>query len=91
MYRKDELHPTSLENFEIPSDGELSPDNRWVIMDNIIPWSESEEEYHQNLSEEMVAPAKTFRMSLGELINKDKFGKIDRETVKQIKENPYIK
>jgi hypothetical protein len=29
-------------------------------MANLIPWSEFEEEYAQNFSEEMGAPAKTF-------------------------------
>ena len=70
MYRRVELPPTSPENFEFPSQGKLSPDNRWVIMANLIPWSEFEEEYAQNFSEEMGAPAKTFRMALGALIIK---------------------
>ncbi|TRU81283.1 MAG: transposase, partial [Microcystis viridis Mv_BB_P_19951000_S69D] len=70
--------------------GKLSPDNRWVIMANLIPWSEFEEEYAQNFSEEMGAPAKTFRMALGALIIKEKLGTSDRETVEQIRENPYL-
>ncbi len=90
MYRKIELPPTSPENFEFPSEGKLSPDNRWVIMANLIPWSEFEEEYAQNFSEEMGAPAKSFRRALGALIIKEKLGTSDRETVEQIKENPYL-
>ena len=91
MYRRVELPPTSPENFEFPSQGKLSPDNRWVIMANLIPWSEFEEEYAQNFSEEMGVPAKTFRMALGALIIKEKLGTSDRETVEQIRENPYLK
>ncbi|NCQ87184.1 MAG: transposase, partial [Microcystis aeruginosa W13-18] len=90
MYRKIEQLPTSPENFEFPSEGQLSPDNRWVIMANLIPWSEFEEEYAQNFSEEMGAPAKSFRMALGALIIKEKLGTSDRETVEQIKENPDL-
>jgi hypothetical protein len=90
MYRKIEQLPTSPENFEFPSEGKLSTDNRWVIMANLIPWSEFEEEYAQNFSEEMGAPAKSFRRALGALIIKEKLGTIDRETVEQIKENPYL-
>ncbi|HEY9298217.1 MAG TPA: IS5 family transposase, partial [Phormidium sp.] len=41
-------------------------------------------------SEEMGAPAKAFRMALGALIIKEKLGISDRETVEQIKENPYL-
>ena len=38
----------------------------------------------------MGAPAKPFRMALGALIIKEKLGISDRETVEQIKENPYL-
>ena len=39
---------------------------------------------------EMGAPAKSFRMALGPLIIKEKLGISDRQTVEQIKENPYL-
>jgi len=39
---------------------------------------------------EVGAPAKSFRMALGALIIKEKLGISDRETVEQIKENPYL-
>jgi len=90
MARIVEQPPTSPENFELPFEGKLSPDNRWVIMANLIPWSEFEEEYAKNFSEEMGAPAKSFRIALGALIIKEKLGISDRETVEQIKENPYL-
>ena len=38
----------------------------------------------------MGAPAKSFRMALGALIIKEKLGITDRETVEQIRENPYL-
>jgi hypothetical protein len=90
MYRKIEQLPTPPDNFEFPSEGKLSPDNRWVIMANLIPWSEFEAEYASLFSEEMGAPAQTFRIALGALIIKEKLGTSDRETVEQIKENPYL-
>ena len=43
-----------------------------------------------NFSAEMGAPAKSFRLALGALIIKEKLGISDRETVEQIKENPYL-
>ena len=46
----------------------------FVIMADLIPWEEFEEEYAQNFSEEIGAPAKTFRMALGALIIKEKLG-----------------
>ena len=90
MYRKSELPSTPPENFELPFEGKLSQDNRWVIMANLIPWSEFEAEYASLFSEEMGTPAKTFRTALGALIIKEKLGTSDRETVEQIKENPYL-
>jgi IS5 family transposase len=39
-------------------------------MANLIPWSEFEAEYASFFSEEMGAPAKTFRIALGALIIK---------------------
>jgi hypothetical protein len=48
MYRKAASSPTSPENFELPFEGKLSQDNRWVIMANLRPWDEFEEEYAKN-------------------------------------------
>ncbi len=59
-------------------------------MAELIPWSEFEEEYAENFSEKMGAIAKPFRMALGSLIIKEKLGTSDRETVEQIRENPYL-
>ena len=59
-------------------------------MAQLIPWSEFEEEYADNFSEAKGAPAIPFRTALGALIIKEKLGISDRETVEQIKENPYL-
>ena len=90
MYRKIEESTHREKTFALPSEWSLCEDNRWVIMAELIPWSEFEEEYAQNFSEDMGAPAKPFRMALGALIIKEKLGISDRETVEQIKENPYL-
>jgi IS5 family transposase len=90
MYRKQEQPPIPPENFELTNECKLSQDNRWVMMASLIPWSEFEEEYASKFNEEMGAPAKSFRMALGALIIKEKLGISDRETVEQIKENPYL-
>ncbi|MEL6463079.1 MAG: IS5 family transposase [Cyanobacteria bacterium J06621_15] len=90
MYRFEEQSQVSSENFELPFEGKLSEDNRWVIMASLIPWSDFEEEYASIFSEEIGAPAKSFRMALGALIIKEKLGISDRETVEQVKENPYL-
>lgn len=90
MYRKIEQSSTPPENFEFPFEGKLLPENRWVIMADLIPWDEFEEEYAKLFSAEKGAPAKSFRMALGTLIIKEKLGTSDRETIEQIRENPYL-
>lgn len=90
MYRKVEPVATTASEFELPFGGKLAEDNRWVMMAQIIPWSEFEAEYAQNFATVMGAPAKSFRMALGALIIKEKLGISDRETVEQIRENPYL-
>ncbi len=90
MYRKSKQPELTPENFELPVAVKLSPNNRWVIMAELIPWSDFETEYAKKFSEKMGAPAKPFRMALGALIIKETLGISDRETVEQIKENPYL-
>lgn len=90
MYQKVQLEKISSEEFELPFEGKLSENNRWIIMASLIPWSEFEDEYAVLFSEDKGAPAKSFRMALGALIIKEKLGASDRETVEQIQENPYL-
>ncbi|EGK85806.1 IS5 family transposase [Microcoleus vaginatus PCC 9802] len=90
MYKKAEFASLSPSDFELPSCGKLSASNRWVKMAQVIPWSEFESEYAENFPTEMGAPAKSWRMALGALIIKEKLGISDRETVEQIRENPYL-
>ena len=90
MYKKAELASSPPSEFELPFGGSLSADNRWVKMGELIPWSEFESEYAENFPTEKGAPAKSFRMALGALIIKEKLGISDRETVEQIRKNPYL-
>ncbi len=90
MYRQSNQSSITPENFELPVSIELSPNNRWVLMAELIPWSDFEGEYAKNFSENFGAIAKPFRMALGALIIKEKLRISDRETVEQIQENPYL-
>ncbi|CDN16145.1 hypothetical protein RintRC_3923 [Richelia intracellularis] len=90
LYSKSEQTQISASKFLLPFEGNLSCENRWVMMADLIPWQEFEDEYARLFSEEMGAPAKSFPMALGALIIKDKLSISDRETVEQIKENPYL-
>ena len=90
MYRRSTPGQLSFENFYLPFGGKLSGENRWVKLAELIPWEEFEEQYAEQLSEGMGAPAKSFRMALGALIIKERLGTSDIETVEQIRENPYL-
>ena len=90
MYQKVEQAPSSTEDFELPFGRKLVEDNRWVILAQLIPWAEFEQEYAQNFETEAGEPAKSFRLALGALIIKEKLGVSDRETVEHLRENPYL-
>jgi hypothetical protein len=79
------------ENINLPFDGRLRSDNRWVKLAKFIPWEQFEVEYAKNLSGSGLGPpAMSVRVALGSLIIKEKLGTFDEETVEQIRENPYL-
>jgi hypothetical protein len=90
MYRKDNLHQLTFENFYLPFGGHLRNDNRWVILADQIPWDQIEDAYGELFCDDNGCPAKSARMALGALLIKERLDVSDRETVEQIKENPYL-
>jgi transposase, IS5 family len=90
MYRTSPPGQLSFENFYLPFGGKLSSDNRWVKLSKLIPWETLEANYADQFSATMGAPAKSFRVALGTLIIQEKLGTSDKETVEQIRENPYL-
>jgi hypothetical protein len=79
-----------IEDFVLPFDGRLNHENRWVKLSKLIPWDEIEQKYASLFSSGTGTEAKPLRMALGALLIKEKYGFSDRETVEQIKENPYL-
>jgi hypothetical protein len=77
-------------SFCLPFGGELNPDNRWVKLRDNIPWDDIEENYESLFPDNCGKPAKNLKVALGALIIKQKCGFSDKETVAQIKENPYL-
>jgi hypothetical protein len=81
---------SSPEHFEENTKFHLDQSNRWVILSKIIPWSELAEE-NGTLSEgKKGRPTKPFRVTLGCLLIQRILNLSARETVAQIKENPYL-
>lgn len=76
-----------LEDFLFPF-GELSEENEWIQLANIIPWDLIEEKYAATF-EKNGAPGKNARIAVGALIIKQRIGCSDRDLVNAVKENPY--
>jgi len=90
MCRNDTLTPTFPE-FHTPFGNNLDPNNRWVKKAAMIPWRVVEQEYKKHLSGSTTgAPAKEARKAFAALIIKEELKISDRETVEQIRENPYL-
>ncbi len=84
MYRKKIPQQLEFPNFYLPFSGQLGPQNRWVLLAQIVPWDLAEEIYHASLSPDQGAPIKPSRVALGALLIKEKLGLTDRETVAAI-------
>ena len=91
MYTNDErqlhLPATEFSFYGMP----LDLTNRWVQLAKIIPWDVIEDEYVKNFPEaRRGGEARSARFALGTLIIKEYLNLSDRETVQQIRENPYM-
>jgi hypothetical protein len=77
--------------FFLPFDGQLNPNNRWVVLARLIPWSRAEKEYIKSLGDlRQGNKAFSVRLALGALIIQERLNLSDEETVRQITENPYL-
>jgi hypothetical protein len=90
MYISTTTVQKEVEDFQTRDGFYLDENNRWVILSKLIPWSEFEEQYASVFDDKIGAPAKPFRLALGSLLIQQILNITDRETVEQIKENPYL-
>ena len=91
MYKRENKLQMELDfgEFTLPFGGKLDSENRWIQLSKLIPWDEVEETYAEQFGTTGNA-AKNLRTALGSLIIKERLGITDRETVAQIRENPYL-
>ena len=68
LYRLEHRDQLSFKDFFLPFGGQLSGDNRWIKLAELIPWDELEGDYAAQFCKGFGAPAKPFRMALGTLI-----------------------
>jgi len=90
MCRREHRDQLSFKDFFLPFGGQLSGDNRWIKLAELIPWDELEDDYAAQFCKGFGTPAKPFRMALGAVIIKARLGLTDEELVEQIKEDPYL-
>jgi hypothetical protein len=90
MYRKRSRQQLTFD-FALPFGGTLRKENRWVILADLIPWDRIEDQYAALFEgRDTGGEGKPCRVALGALIIKERLGITDRETVEQIRENPYL-
>ena len=80
----------TLEGFDHPFDQELDPDNRWVVLAQLIPWDELARIYSRNLRNSSGRKTVDIRMVIGAMIIKHRLKLSDRDTVDEIAENIYV-
>jgi IS5 family transposase len=85
MYRREHRDQLSFKDFFLSFGGQLSGDNRWIKLAELIPWDELEGDYAAQFCKGFGAPAKPFRMALGALIIKARLDLTDEELVEKIK------
>ncbi len=78
------------DGFETEFEKWLEPDNRWILLSQVVPWEELSVAYEMTLSAHTGRPAKDGRLVIGAVIIKHKLCLSDEETIKQIRENPYL-
>ena len=80
----------SLELFKTLFAGKLNPQNRWVILADLIPWDELANVYSRHLQSDCGRLSVDIRTVFGALIVKHKLRLDDRGTVDMIQENIYL-
>jgi len=89
MYQETSFNQPDFPDFHLPFGGKLNPENRWVILRELIPWQEVEHQYKQKFSS-LGPKALKAQVAFGALIIKERLNISDREAVAQISENPYL-
>ncbi len=90
MYKQNSKQ-LKFEEFNLPFDGKLRSDNRWVLMSKMIPWAKFESDYANSLSKRWNGPpTMSVRVALCILSIKEQLGLSDEETVEQVGENTYL-
>lgn len=90
MIRYTPQNQLTFEQFQIPFERSLDPQNRWVKLARELPWDGCAAIYFRALNADWGRPALDARLAIGSLVIKHILGLSDREVVQTIAENVYI-
>lgn len=79
----------NLSLFSTPFERELSPDNRWVRMADLVPWDDMAQVFIDSLSRQEGRPTVDLRIVLGALLVKHIENLSDERVIEYIQENIY--
>ena len=89
MYRGKDRKTLPLFAELFPFGGKLNENNRWLRIEELIPWEELEEEYAKHFSD-VGRPGTDAQLAIGLLPLKHMTGLSDEEVVQAVLENPYM-
>jgi len=90
MYRKKDKKTQELFKDLMPWGGKLNENNRWLRLNELIPWEELETEYSKYFSENRGRPGLDSQLVLGVICIKHMLKLSDEDAVEQVQENPYM-
>lgn len=74
----------------LPFGFKLDSNNRWILLNNLIPWQPLEAMYAPLFSSKTGAPARSFWMAFGALNIQQRLNATVRETAELITESTYL-
>lgn len=81
----------TIDGFDTPFAQNLDPNNRWVVLANVIPWDSLADIYSKQLNNKVKGANNINpRVIIGSLIIKHMCSLSDRETISTIQENIYM-
>ena len=89
MYKGKDRQSGQLFSDFLPFDGQLDPENRWLKIKALIPWSKLETRFQSYFSSRG-RPAKDCQLVIGLLLLKHMTGFSDEDIVALVNENPYM-
>ena len=90
MVNFDDPNQIEIVDFVLPFSGRLDPNNKWIRLAKMIPWSELAGKYTKKMCKDFGRLSIKPRVAIGALIIKHYKQMSDEDTIQDIQENPYL-